>query len=332
MAKKKPTPITGDLLKNFKGGFPVQPAKLPDPTQPDYGTYDPTLDQQERSASRGLADLLADLSKQGERGLADYGLSREDIARAQAQSQEDLAAQRSDYARSTGRSLADLLTARGRGQEDYSTSVQGVDRSQARGSEDYGTANEARGRNYQSLGNRQTQGAAKAGVATGGALAQALAKRDANRAIEQKAADTQFGRFNEDVGVQRQGLKTNLDRFLTDSSKNEGRIGEDSTIQGQRFDQQGNRINEAAGRSQGSLALQLGRSFEDMGTQGTRAERENTIYGQDLNEVRVDQAKQSGLLPDPVAPQVVKRPSPKPAAQPIAGVNLTKLRKSLTGR
>lgn len=208
--------------------------------RPAYGTYDPTLDQQERSADRGLSDHLQDLGKLGERDLTDYGIAKEDAGTSLSRMLEDI-----------GFSRSDLLTSRQRGRDDFNASLQTLDR------------------NYRQLGQGQAQTASRAG-ATGGAFAQAAQKRAANKAID------------------RQPLQTNFDRFLQDSTTAESRLG---TTEG--------RVRYDSDRDQGRLAELLRRNTEDRGTQGTRAERENEFFHQDLNEVRVDQAKMAGFLPEP---------------------------------
>jgi hypothetical protein len=199
------------------------PADKPN-TRPAYGTYDPILDQQERSANRGLGYLTQDTQKTLERATTDYGLG-------QGQINEN-----------ADRSLADLL------------------KSRERGTQDYGQQTADLGQNYGRLANTQKQQANAAGV-LGGAIEQARQKRATNQAHDQS------------------GIDQNYNRFLEDSRTSEGRVGADRTSQ------------------LGQLLLGYQRTGEDAQSGLTRAQAENVFYGQDINELRVDQAKQAGLLP-----------------------------------
>lgn len=209
---------------------PKKPTKKPEkprntvPMLPPYGSYDPALDQQERSATRGLGYLIDDIRLANERGLEDLDIGEKGIERGR------------------GRSLADLMTARTRAQQDARTQTEGLQR------------------DYTRLGNSQQQAAAASGN-LGGAIAQARRKRAANQAVDQSSIDT------------------NLSRFLADNTLSTGRLNEDADI------------------GLEGLHLDFNRGFDDRRIQGTRATDENRIFGLDINETRIDQAKQAGLLP-----------------------------------
>lgn len=183
--------------------------------RPPVGTYDPAIDASERAAQRGYRDLRTDIGTANTRAASDYAIGLSDIGRqrdygmadllrSDTRGREDIGTQRADLERnygrnvddvnrSYGRNLADLLTSRTRGTENYNADVQTL------------------GRNYVRLGQGQGQGAAAAGVSAGGALAQALAKRTENEAIDRKPIDT------------------NYSRFMADSNLTESRLGEDKT-------------------------------------------------------------------------------------------------------
>jgi hypothetical protein len=227
-AKKKPKfGVSGGLSHTTGGQAAIRNAfpKGTLPTSPPYGSYDPTLDQQERSANRGLGDLIEDVTRGNTRSGQDYELGKQGIERT------------------AGRSLADLMNDRTRGTEDYGRQIQGLER------------------DYTRLGNRQGQQNAASGN-LGGAAAQGARKRAENMAYDRAPIDTSYT------------------RFIDDSRTAETRLGEDKDL------------------GLGELALGFSRDYEDRNlVQLPRAQRENTIFGQDVNETRIDQAKQSNLLP-----------------------------------
>jgi hypothetical protein len=200
------------------------------------GYYDPGLDAQERAAGRGLAQSLADLQSQGERAQTSHGWS-----------------------------LADLLQGKNRGVEDIGTS-------RTRENEDYGTSIANLARNYQRLGQTQTDNATAAGVEGGGALQAAANQRTENQAIDKAPIDTGHT------------------RSLADLLKSETRLGED--------------YNSGVEREN----TQYGWGVDDRATQGQRATDENTFFGQDVNGQRLFQAGQAGWT----APQLATAaPKPK---------------------
>ncbi len=237
MAKKKK--VADQMSGRVTGSIPAKVAfnKKPLParpvqTKPAYGTYDPSLDQQERAASRGLGYLLADTQKAGERATVDYGIARGDIETQ------------------TGRSLADLLRNRAQAGEDYRKQLSDLSQS------------------YKRLANNQAQRAAAAGV-QGGAAAQAAQKRAANETADRAPIDTNYAR--------------NMDASRTA----EARLGED---------------RESA---LGKLLVDYSRGSEDRTSELEKAQAENRFYGLDINELRVDQAKQMNALPVTRADEVV---------------------------
>lgn len=217
-------------------------------TSPPPGTYDPAIDAQVGQANRGLADLLVDYTRDyGEPGTALGGRAGEDLQLGKA-----------DVERGYGRSLADLLTGRSRGAEDYGRSVQTLDR------------------NFARLGSAQTQAARAAGVQRGGALAQALAKRAENKAIERQPLDTNFARFNQD------------------SALAQGRLGEDR------------------GLALGGLDRGFLRGADDANTTLARAQRENAQFGLDANAQRFYQADVPLPLPSQAVSPATGGATPRP--------------------
>jgi hypothetical protein len=257
------------------------------PRRPPVGYYDPNLDAQERAAGRGLTDLILDADRAGERGQSDYLLAKGDINRqgdeglfdldtSHRQGKEDFGLERSDITRGAEQGLADLLSARTRGEEDHRRATEGLVR------------------NYGILGSQQGQAARAAGVASGGALSQAAAKRAANQGLEQGGLDLARG------------------RFLADSTQAEGRLTEDRdtglarllTREGRFNDATGlsrTRMTEARDRALGQLGTQQGRSVEDRTTALDRARRENTFFGNDIAASRWFQSR--GLWTPPTRPR-----------------------------
>lgn len=127
------------------------------------GTYDKALDQQQRAAKRGLGQLIRDTRRAGTYATSDYTTA-----------------------------LGDITRQRGELGEDYRTSVD-------RTNEDVGLQRAGVERNYTRLANAQRQNFQAAGLAEGGAAAQAAAKRTANRAIEDAAITTAEHRTLDDL-------------------------------------------------------------------------------------------------------------------------------------
>lgn len=152
------------------------------PWAPPPGTYDPSLDMQERAARTGAGQTGEDISRGSERETTDFGIGQTEIGR-----------QRGEYEQDYQGNLSDILRARTQGQEDYQTNLQTL------------------GRNFQRLGNTQQQRGRQMGLSYGGGAAQqGVEKRAANQAIEKGTLDTGFNRFMEGSQIAEQRL--NLDR------------------------------------------------------------------------------------------------------------------------
>lgn len=237
---RKPTALNTALSQLVRNPAPVM-------TSPPPGSYDPAIDAQVGQSSRGLGDLLSDYVRDyGEPGTALGGRAGEDFT-----------PEREGIERSSGRSLADLLSARSRAGEDHGTAIAGVRRS------------------FAQLGAAQGQTARAAGVQRGGALAQALAKRQGNEAIARQPIDTGFARFN------------------TDSTLAEGRLGEDKGL-------------ALADLQRGYL-----RGVDDAGTGLARAQRENSQFGLDANASRFYQANLPINTPGSTLPKVPTSTTPQ---------------------
>lgn len=227
------------------------------PPAPPAGSYDPSLDAQLAAARRGLTDLQSQIGTQQARDVTDYaaamGQQGASYGRAQAgllQSYEDR--------------KADLQLQRNRTQEDYTWS------------------NSLRNRQFNILGRNQMQAANAAGVLRGGALLQAAARRAENQGIQQRAADTTYGRQIGDIDTAY------------------GRAGRD-------YEQQQAAMAEDFSNRQGQLALDYappdannplgGRRYQDRTTQLTQAQREFAFFGQDTQAAKAFQASGSGWDP-----------------------------------
>lgn len=200
--------------------------------------------------------------------------------------QQDRATQRG-----LGDLIADIGTANRRSTTDLTLGTQNVQRTtgrsladlltaRTRAAENYGLDKTERGRQYGILAGQQSERMAAANV-LGGAVEQARQKRAANQAREQGAADTDYN------------------RFTTDSGLAEGRLGEDRDL------------------ALADLNLGFERGWQDRNeTQLPRAQREAGIFSQDVNELRIDQAKQAGLLPPDFAKPKKKRSKANPRGLP----------------
>lgn len=188
--------------------------------------------------------------------------------------------------RGLGDLIADIGTANSRSRSDLELGKQQIERqsgrsladlltSRSRGTQDYTADKGERTRQYGVLAGQQAERAASANV-LGGAIAQAAAKRAANQGREQGVADT------------------NYNRFLDDSTLAESRLGEDKTL------------------SLADLNLNFERGWQDRNeVQLPRAQREADFFGQDVNELRIDQAKQQGMLPPPPDPYAFRPLKPR---------------------
>lgn len=173
---------------------------------PPTGFYDPALDAQRGSASRGLGYLEQDTELAGARAAQDYTFGTEDLRRGLDRTNFDLAQQRD-------RGYADLDTQLSRGTQDYDRSITGLTRS------------------YQQLGRRQAEGSRAAGVLSGGMALKAAAVRAQNQAIDREPLDTSFRRMGEDIGRDRTRLGEDIDtaggRAYQDWNIGTGRLGVD---------------------------------------------------------------------------------------------------------
>jgi hypothetical protein len=217
------------------------------PTSPPPGFYDPALDSQERAAQRGYVDLQQD---------TDTGQQRD----------------QSGLISTSGRLNEDYATSTGRLNEDFNTSLASLLRNRQRGQEDYTTATGDVKRNYQQLGDRQTQTAVNQGVTGGGALQAGADVRKENQGREQGRMDTSYQRSVQDSAFQEQGLRTSLQRALADAQQSFSRGTED-------------------------LGTQYQQGTDDRATALGRAGRELGFYGQDIGAQRFFQAGQSGWAP-----------------------------------
>ena len=172
------------------------------PTMPPPGTYDPTIDIQLGQAQRGYGDLTTDFTRDwGEPGTALSGRMGE------------------DYKSALGR-----LTQ----QRDWQTSD--FDTQLSRGGQDFASAIANLRRSYDRLGNSQRQSAAAAGVASGGALAQALRKRTENEAWDRKPIEEGWSRLQADIATNRERATTQFDWQTGDLKTNYLRGGEDASL------------------------------------------------------------------------------------------------------
>ncbi len=247
---------------------------------PPPGTYDPSLDAALRASQRGLADLTEDVSTANQRGLYDYGIAREDIARNASRSVADLELNRGELERGYGRNLEDVNLRQERGLAD-------LGQSRTRGTEDYNRNVALLQRSFQQLGARQAQNAQAMGVVRGGAVLQAAARRAENQGIEQQGMNTNFNRFLQDNA-------TTGTRLQQDTQRTLGRLGENRQAGLQRLDVAGARTAENRDLSLGRLALAGQRESSDRTTQLGRAQREQTAFGLDTNRQILAQAAQFG--------------------------------------
>lgn len=171
------------------------------PTEAPPGSYDPAYKAQQDNANIGFGYAAQDYGTQQARTANDY-----------AQAQGYLGQDRTS-------ALADLLTARTRGQQDATTATTDLSR------------------NYGNLATAQAGQQRAAGVGEGGALAQAMQKRQANQGVDQSRIDTSLGRLLQDnttatdrtnQSYDRQGaaLDTSYFRGNTDLNTNFSRAGQ----------------------------------------------------------------------------------------------------------
>jgi hypothetical protein len=267
------------IRRAFSPWTPFRP-----PSRPPAGSYDPSLDAQQRAAQRGFGDIQQDVEQAGQRANTDWTTQRTQATQERGYGLEDLGTQRANTERGYGRSLADLLTARARGEQDFG-------QGRARATEDRNTSFANITRGYNRLGAQQGEQAAARGVTRGGTLAAALEARTANEGLDRAPVQQGFDRFMADSS-------RDEGRFLGDSQLAESRIGEDrASALGQVERQQGRFLQGYDDPTTGIYAkLDTGyqRGVDDRALDTARAGRELGFYNQDLGEQRFFQAGQMG--------------------------------------
>jgi hypothetical protein len=155
------------------------------PWAPPPGTYDPSLDFQDRAAQTGYDQNIEDIKTGRSREGSQYGIDVEELGRQKGYAQQDF-----------GTRLSDLLKQRQYGQQDYQTNTDAINR------------------NYQRLQGTQNAAARQAGQFGGGVAAASAAKRKENQGLEQKQLDTGFNRFMEGSKTAEVALNTERTRAL----------------------------------------------------------------------------------------------------------------------
>lgn len=169
------------------------------------GSFDPAIEYSAGAANRGLGYQQQDYGTQW------AGLQTD--AQGNIVRPGDLNARNPGGSPKYGRGLQDYFQQRDRLTQQHDTTVADLLR------------------NYQRLGSQQTQAAAQAGVAEGGALAQALQKRTANEAHDQAPIDTAYSQGLSD-------LLTQTTRGATDAYTGLQRaVGENAPYQATLFTQ-----------------------------------------------------------------------------------------------
>lgn len=217
------------------------------PTHAPLGSYDPAYDAQLENAQQGFDWTAQDYVTGQTRLAGDYGT-------ATGRQAQDYGLAKDYLGQDRAATLGDLLTSRQRGQQDYQTATGDLTRS------------------YTRLGDSQRQNAQAAGVAEGGALAQALMKRQENQAHDQAGIDTQQSRFLQDNQTQ------------TDRTN-------------QSYDRQGAALNLSNQRGTEDLGQNFFRSATDANTGYQRAGIQNAAFGRQLNAEELAIAAQNGGLP-----------------------------------
>lgn len=341
-------------------GVPVEalaaaqaPAPYVTPTEAPVGSYDPAYDAQIENANQGWAWAAQDYDTSKARIGNDFDLAQQYMGEDRSSALGDLLTQRvrsqDDYqsaAKYLGEdrqnALGDLTTQRTRGQEDYDQSYgrlstdYGTTKGRARDDfltntgrvgEDYATATGDLNRNYTNLGVQQGEGARAAGVAGGGALAQAMMKRQANQARDQGRIDqsrdrtmqdmsTGFNRGNADLdlgyGRQSADMGQGLARFLQDNSTATGRTNQGYDRQSEQMGTAFNRnmddntlatgrTTQAYDRQGNALSTQFQRGNIDLDTNFTRGGITNANYNQQMGDQKLYLAAAAGGLPTPPA-------------------------------
>jgi hypothetical protein len=225
------------------------------------GTYDPGLDATLGRTTRGLEDLvgLAPNTDTGEYG----GTTGRDIDRAQ----RDLLRYTSTDPNTPGYYTQDYNTGVARTEQAYGRSLDDLLKQRSREGTDYTNTLGTLQRNYDILGGAQNQGIRKAGVAAGGAIAQAQQKRAANMAVDKAPIDLAH------------------QRAVEDSQTAETRLGEDKTYDlGQ--------LKTNYDRNTGELVISTGRNIFDLGETAQNAIREAGYTAGDIQKAKLAQFQQ----------------------------------------
>jgi hypothetical protein len=149
-------------------------------TRPPPGTYDPSLDAQQRQATRGLSDYKSDFTR-------DYGTPGQGVPS-------------------------------GRVWNDYQIALANLNLGRTRETQDFGTATGNLQRNYGILRQNQLQAGNQAGLLGGGYIAQATKAREANQTREQGLLTQAHTRAGEDFGKSQAALGLTYTRATTDAS------------------------------------------------------------------------------------------------------------------
>jgi hypothetical protein len=229
----------------------------PTNVQPPPGSYDPSLDAALGRTNRGYGDLLADYAP------ADGSMGTPGRLTGRAQDDYRLGIDRiTGESGSYTRSLSDLLRDRARATEDFQTQRTNAQTGADRQLQDTS-------RSFANLKAQQSDVYNATGQSEGGAALQGQEKRAANQGL----IDT---RTHEDLSRALTAIQTNADRFGSDSSTAETRLGQNKDM------------------ALGDLGLGYQRSVDDATTTVARAGRENTFFGQDTQAQKIAQAKGQG--------------------------------------
>lgn len=222
-------PTVSPVASSFQAAFQKAKRKrLPAPASPPPGTYNPQYDAQARAQQRQYDDLLQN-----------FGIGK-------TRAQNDLTLALGNLNQSQQNALSDLGTSHDRNLQDLTTNQQYA-------AQDHATALDALNRNYATLAGRQAEGAIRSGVESAGILAQAIARRNANKANDQAPIDTAYGR-------QQAAATTAENRINQDYTTNVGRTQQDAQ---QRQDALKLAFDRAFGPS-GDNVLQIARAGRDL--------------------------------------------------------------------
>lgn len=270
---QSPTPqYTGGLYGGSGGAAPA-PAG---PTRPPAGYYDPALDAAERAGERGLGDFRIDTDTANSRASTDYVTGTARVG-------EDRDTSLAGLLRAKMRGLQDVETGRSRGLEDVGSARDDVNRQAGRSLADL-----ARG--YRERGVGQAEQIQAAGVAGGGALKAALARRTADQGREQAGAQRGFDRFSEDSVTSEGRLGEDLASGLSGLDRGATRIGED-------YDTGVSGVQRGAQRALDDAGTDYQYGVDDRTLGLTRAQREQGFFSADTALQRWFQAAAAGYRP-----------------------------------